>query len=167
MSVSDMLEGGAGSHGALPGWQAGGLGAAALSFQIVKPDGQVAERGAVAGCFDPGHPAGVLAEGDIAHAVHAVFYRSPVADDEFEELLVGALVGGVARGVVGDLGFGVALVFGFGEVDGGALDGDESPAAAQAALLGGEAHGFDAAAHEFAVASLPVGLFCLRGKTPN
>lgn len=83
----------------------------------------------------------------------AVFDRVPMADDEVEP----AFVAGVARGVVGDLGFGSPLGFGFGEVDGGALDGDEAPTAGQAALLGGEACCLDAAAHEFAVA------FVLRG----
>ena len=79
MSVSDALEGGAWGHGALPGGQAGCLGAAAVACR-----------------FGPSHPAGVFAEGDIAHAVHAVFNRVPMTDDEFEQLLVGALVGGVA-----------------------------------------------------------------------
>jgi len=48
----------------------------------------------------------------------------------------------VARCVIGDLGFGLALGLGFAQVDGGALDGNEAPTAAQAALLGGKAHGF-------------------------
>jgi len=41
-----------------------------------------------------------------------------------EQLLVGTLVVGVARCVIGDLGFGLALVSGLGQVDGGALDGN-------------------------------------------
>ena len=167
MSVSDALEGGAWGHGALPGGQAGCLGAAALAFQIVKSDGQVAERDAVACRFGPSHPAGVFAEGDIAHAVHAVFNRVPMADDEFEQLLVGTLVVGVARCIIGDLGFGLALVSGLGQVDGDPLDSDEAPTATQAALLGGKAHGFDEAAHEFAVASFPVARLFFREKKPS
>lgn len=47
-SACQMLEGGTWSHGALPGWQARGLGAPSLAVKIVKPDGQIAKRDAVA-----------------------------------------------------------------------------------------------------------------------
>ena len=143
------------------------LGVALFEFQIVKPDGEVAERDTVAGGFGTRHAAGVFAEGDIAHAVDAVFDRVPMADDEVEQLLIAAFVAGVARGVVGDLGFGSLLGFGFGEVDVGALDGDEAPTAGQAALLGSEAYCLDAAAREFAVAFVPGALTLRRGKKPS
>ncbi len=51
----------------------------------------------------------------------------------------------------------MALVSGFGQVDGDPLDSDEAPAAAQAALLGSETHGFDEAAHGFAVGASALG----------
>jgi hypothetical protein len=57
--------------------------------------------------------------------------------------------------IVGDFGFGELLGFGEGEVDGGALDSDEAPTPGECDVLGCGGEGFNAAAHEFAVAFVP------------
>ena len=118
-------------------------------------------RAAFGGC----DAAGVFAHAHIAHAVGSVFNRIPAADDGIEEFAIAGLGLGATAHIVGDFCFGELLGFGEGEVDGGALDGDEAPTPREPDVLRSGGEGFDAAAHEFAVPFVARGVTLGRKKS--
>ena len=83
------------------------------------------------------------------------FNRVAVAEDGIEDFTLARFGLGATAYIVGDFCFGLLLRLGEGEFDGGALDGDEAPTPGESDVLGGGGEGFDAAAHEFAVAFVP------------
>jgi len=186
--IQNHSEGFGSWHRPAPGSQRRSLGFLFIELQRIKGNGQVAQGDQVACSFAAGfqacaplavlavfnvdtcgtsHAAGVFAEGDVTYTMHAVFNRSPVADNEIEQLRVAALFDDMAGGVVGDLGLGCLLLARFCQIDGDPFDGNEAPAATEPALLRTQFDGLDAAAHQFAVAFLPLDLTLWRGKKPD
>jgi len=162
-SSQDVLEGLAVGHGAPPGRQGGRVDFLLEEKQVVEAVGQVAKGHYVARRLWVGDAAGVFAHAHIAHAVGAIFDGVPVADDGIEHVCVGQLVLGSAAHVAGDFGDGKLLGFWQGEVDCDTFDGGYAPATTEPDILGAEFQGFDATAHEFAVAFVP-GCLIFRGQ---
>lgn len=160
-----MAEGFTALHGAPSGWQGRSFGFLLNTEPVVEADGEVAQVDHVAGGIRICDPAGVFAHVHNAHAVGSVFNRIPVADDGIEEFATTGLGHGATAHIVGDFGFGELLGFGEGEVDGGALDGDEAPTPREPDVLRSGGEGFDAAAHEFAVPFVARGVTLGRKKS--
>ena len=69
--------------------------------------------------------AGVFAHARIAHAVDSVLNRVSVAHAGIKEFVIAGFGLGATAHIVGDFCFGELLGFEEGEVDGGALEGNE------------------------------------------
>ena len=107
----DVLEGLAVGHGAPPRRQGGRMDFLLEAKQVVKTIGQIAKGHDVARRLWVSDAAGVFAHAHIAHAVGAIFYGLPVADDGIKHVCVGQLVLGSAAHIVGDFGDGKLLGF--------------------------------------------------------
>ena len=104
--------------------------------QVVEAYGEVAQVDHVAGGIWVCDAAGVFAHAHIAHAVGSVLNRVPVADDGLEEFFIAGFGLGATAHIVSDFGFGELLGFVEGEVDGGALEGNEAPTPGEPDVLG-------------------------------
>jgi hypothetical protein len=83
------------------------------------------------------HPAAVFAQADVAHAVGAIFDALPVADDGLQKTRIIELSAGAAADVAAHFAhLGLHAAPARVEHDGGAFDGGEAPAAAQADFFG-------------------------------
>ena len=97
-----QLEGGRACHLAAPGFEFGRLGASLLALQFVETQGQVAQGAQDLNGAALGDLATILVEGVVAPIMRTVFDGGPMVADDFEQLLIAALLLAQAGGVIAD-----------------------------------------------------------------